>query len=125
MAQLTEAQRHLMRHMLERELQNAVEGLLDVYHWRWTHFRPGRTSTSWRTSLSGAPGFPDIVAVRAGRLIFAELKRESEKLSDGQEAWLRELQGCAQGLIGEAPEFYSYIWKPSHLLSGEIARILE
>ena len=50
--------------MTEAQFQNAVTEALTVFGWRWIHFRPARSEKGWRTPLSGAPGFPDLCAVR-------------------------------------------------------------
>lgn len=48
-----------------------------------------------RDSRRSQPGFPDIVLVK-GRLIFAELKSETGRLTPEQERWLAALRsaGC-------------------------------
>lgn len=74
----------------EAELQRTVTEALGLFGWRWTHFRPARTTRGWRTPLSGCEGFPDVVAVRVGRVVALELKAERGRLSDGQAAWLAE-----------------------------------
>jgi len=52
-------------------------------------------------------GFPDVVLVRPPRVIFAELKRESGKLTIEQETWAEELSQC--------PGVEYYLWRPSQL----------
>lgn len=98
--------------LTEAQFATQVVDLLNLYHWRWTHFRAARTLHGWVTALSGQPGFPDIVAVRAPRQIIAELKSQGGKLSAEQEAWLYELHRC------EGVEVY--VWRPD-----EIERIEE
>jgi len=75
----------------ERALQRAVCEALDVLGYRWCHFRPARTERGWRTPLSGSPGFPDVVAVRGGRVLFIELKGERGRVSEAQALWLEAL----------------------------------
>ena len=67
-------------------------------------------------------GWPDLVIARphtagypGGAVLFAELKSQSGKVTPQQEAWLEALQfaGCE-----------TRCWRPSDLLSGEIARHL-
>lgn len=67
----------------------------------WTGWRNYHTHDSRRSN----PGFPDIVLVRDGRLIFAELKSEKGKPTPAQRAWLGELRRC--------PGVEAYVWCPS------------
>jgi hypothetical protein len=48
---------------------------------------------TWRSDHSPS-GFPDMVLLKGGRLVFAELKAEAGRLSKQQEAWLRALEAC-------------------------------
>jgi hypothetical protein len=66
-------------------------------------------------SVRSAPGFPDDVLVRPPRIIFAELKSETGKLTAAQEGWLALLRQC--------PGVETYVWRPSQL--QEIAVILQ
>jgi VRR-NUC domain len=75
----------------ERDFQKAVTDALTLFCWRWTHFRPARSSKGWRTPLSGASGFPDVVAVRNDRVLYLELKAEDGRLSAEQAEWLTAL----------------------------------
>ena len=54
-------------------------------------------------------GFPDLVLVKDGKIIFAELKRESKraKLRDDQVVWIEEL-GRASG-----ENVMVAVWRPS------------
>lgn len=80
--------------LTEAEFTRQVIELAQHLGWRVAHFRPAQTSKGWRTAVSGdGAGFPDLVMVRDGRLIFAELKVGKNKLSPQQDEWLRELQG--------------------------------
>ena len=55
-------------------------------------------------------------------MIFAELKREKEKLSDEQEAWAYDLLGVAAQTVYETVRYY--VWRPSDLLAGRIDEVL-
>ncbi len=73
-------------------------------------------------SRRSVPGFPDLVLCKPaseadeepGRVIFAELKRETGTLEPEQRLWLEALRGC--------PGVEVYVWKPRHL--EDIRRIL-
>jgi hypothetical protein len=65
-------------------------------------------------SRKSAKGFPDIVAVRRSRLIFAELKDERSRLRGEQHEWLDALDKVVD--VGV------YVWRPSDL--DEILRLL-
>lgn len=88
----------------ERDFSTQVEDLLNIYHWRWAHFRPARTMKGWRTALSGYKGFPDYIAVRPPRLIFSELKDEYSEPSPEQEAWLEDFRSCRLAVVNQPLE---------------------
>ncbi len=70
--------------------------------WRAYHTRDSRGSE---------PGFPDVVLARRGRVIFAELKTESGRVTRPQLEWLGDLPGAV-------------IWRPGDLLGGDVERSL-
>ena len=74
--------------------------------------------TGWRTyhthdSRHSASGFPDLVMVRQGRILFAELKSEKGTLSAEQVAWLHDLEPAEV-----------YVWRPSQWLDRTIETVL-
>ena len=91
---------------LESELQSKVKKLARTLQWRIYH-NPD--------SIRCEAGFPDLVLVRHGRLIFAELKRQKGELSSDQELWLKDLS-CSGVEI--------WIWKPSDWNNGLIQMAL-
>lgn len=120
--------------MLEAQLQAAIlgtpraPGLADSLGWRGYH--------THRSDRSPA-GFPDLVLVKAsaGRLIFAELKRERRGKRDDptpdQRAWLDDLGIVAELVACHAsndalapPPLEVHVWRPMDLLDGTIERIL-
>lgn len=80
----------------EADLQAAIHRLMRRGGWKHYHTHDSRRSQ---------PGFPDIVAIRAPRIIFAELKTETGKPTQEQAAWLEEL--C------RIPAVECYVWRPS------------
>lgn len=88
----------------EAGLQEAVIALAKLRGWRVAHFRPARTEKGWRTPVEGDAGFPDLVLVRGGRLIFAELKSQRGKVTLDQHEWLDEL-GSVEGIEAR-------VWRP-------------
>ena len=121
----------------EKDFSRQVEDLLKTFHWRWCHFRPARTERGWRTALSGHQGFPDYIATKGNRLLFAELKSEKGKLSPEQELWIDSLRECVRHITLEpvqvgkmtmpphgklVPSFEVYVWRPSDF--DEIVEIL-
>lgn len=101
---LTNAQR-LDRAVTERELQDYVEECLTRFRWTFHHANDSRRSSA---------GLPDIIAVRDGVLVAAELKKQLASPSPVQARWLDELTDVKQ--------VDSYLWRPSDM--DEIARIL-
>lgn len=80
--------------MTEREWQSRVTDFATLRKWRWYHTHDARRSN---------PGYPDLTLVRRGRLIFAELKSQTGRLTPHQREWL--------GALNEAAE--AYCWRPS------------
>jgi hypothetical protein len=74
--------------MCEKDLQRLVTDALDLFRWKWAHFRPAQTSRGWRTPVSGpiGAGWPDLVAVRGVRVLFLELKAQAATVSPLQAA---------------------------------------
>ena len=97
----------MTRAMPEYRLQEHVEaaarqlGYL-VYH-------------TW-TSIRSEPGFPDVVMVKDGRLIIAELKRDGREPEIPQRRWL--------DAFSQVPGIETYVWHGSDWESGRIAEIL-
>lgn len=74
------------------------------YGWRRAHFRPAMTKDGWRTAVSGdAKGFPDLLMLRANRLVVAELKVKARPTPE-QKLWM---QAFAQAGVE------AYWWKPA------------
>ena len=94
---------YLQARQTEAEFIGAVIEMARLLGWRVHHGRPGRTVKGWRTPIQGDMGFPDLVLVRGGRLLFVELKTERGRLSEGQKDWLQALGGC----VGRA-----HLWRP-------------
>jgi hypothetical protein len=61
-------------------------------------------------------GFPDLVLVRDGKLIFAELKAQKGPVTPDQKKWLLELM--------EVIGVVTYLWRPSDWTAGTIEGVL-
>ena len=79
----------------ERDFSKQLEDALDIFKWRWVHFRPARVSRggkdTYETAYTGYKGFPDYVCVRGDRIVFIEIKGTTGKVSPEQEEWLQDL----------------------------------
>lgn len=82
--------------MIEREWQAQVVEAARLMGWRVYHTHDSRRS---------APGWPDLALVR-DRLVMAELKTETGRVSPEQQQWLALL--TAAGVE-------TYLWRPSDL----------
>jgi hypothetical protein len=73
----------------ERQFQARVEAYAKLCGWLTFHATISQFST---------PGWPDLAMTRHGRLVFAELKSETGRLSPAQRQWLEhlELVPCAE-----------------------------
>lgn len=87
----------------ERDFQTLVEGIMRAN--RWSVYSIKRSDLAMAT-LSG---YPDITAWRVHdrRLIFAELKTDTGRVSPAQQAVLDELR--------QLPNAEVYLWRPKNL----------
>ena len=90
--------------MKEADVERAVAGNVKQLGLLGYHTRNSRRSPE---------GWPDWVICGPRGVIFRELKRQQEKPTRAQQAWLDGLAGA--GLDAD-------VWRPSDLLSGRIAR---
>lgn len=94
------------RVMKEAELLDHVRTLARGLSWLCYH-----THRSDRSE----PGFPDLVLIKAGRMLVRELKREGGRTTPAQNAWLAAYAQCGVD---------TGIWTPTDLVNGTIAREL-
>src|SRR5262245_16025821 len=107
----------------ERELQNAVIRAARTLGWLVYHTFDSRRSE---------PGFPDLVMVRDGRLLFVELKGErltpKGKVTVGrpsreQQTWLDELRSFVYWLdhrLGDYGPVQVWVWTPEDWRAGRV-----
>lgn len=88
--------------MIEAQLQACVIDAARLGRWRVAHFRTAMNSRGhYLTPIAAdAKGWPDLVLVR-DRVIFAELKSATGRVSVDQTEWLRVLTaaGCDARVI--------------------------
>lgn len=85
----------------EKQFQQAVNDLCDVFGLLYYHVYDSRRSTS---------GFPDLVIVGT-EVIYAELKTERGVISPAQAHWLATLRAAGQR---------AYVWRPEDWTSRKI-----
>lgn len=80
----------------ESEFTRQVLECARLHGWISAHFRPALTARgTWRTAVQGdGAGFPDVILVRGGVLIAAELKVGKNKPTEAQRRWLDEFAAC-------------------------------
>jgi hypothetical protein len=83
------------RTISEKAWQAQVEQIARGAGWLIYHTHDSRRSN---------PGFPDLVLVKGPRLIFAELKTHTGRISPDQRRWLDAL-GAASAEV--------YVWRPA------------
>lgn len=97
----------------ERQFQDEVLKLARDHGWAHRYHT--------HDSRASAAGFPDLVLVRSGRIIFAELKAMKGKLGDAQVSWLKAL--CEGHEVGGGGVSV-HEWRPCCWNSGEIEKML-
>lgn len=98
--------------MSEKQLLESVVALAKALGWRHFHTHDSRRSPA---------GFPDLVMVRGGRLLFVELKSTRGRYGPGQVEWLDDLADVAAG-SGDVVE--ALTWRPCDLLDHTIEATL-
>lgn len=93
-------------HMTEKQLLERVRALALALGWLAYHTHDSRRSE---------PGFPDLVLVGRGRVIYAELKTQRGRLTDPQRTWLAALERAGAE---------THLWRPEHLLDRTIEHAL-
>ena len=93
----------------EDDFQRTVIELAQTLGWRVAHFRSVqvvyKNRTAWQTPVQAdGRGFPDLLMLREGRQLVAELKSEAGELSQEQAEWLAAFQ---------SGHVEAYVWKPS------------
>lgn len=99
----------------EADLQRAVLDLARLHRLRVHHCRPARHGERWATPITGHRGFPDLVIVGRGGVLWAELKSQTGRLSVDQVLWAETLTTAGQTHV---------TWRPSDLADGTIAAAL-
>lgn len=72
----------------ERLFQAEVNRYAWEHGWFYLHIPPSFRGGRLLTHTEGQNGWPDLVAVRGGRIVVAELKAGAGRLSPAQQAWL-------------------------------------
>lgn len=116
------ARAELDRAMTEDALREAITEYAERLGYRVAHI-PDRLYTvavkqRRFDALPGAKGFPDLVIVGYGRVIFAELKTERGRLDPEQIAW-------ANQILDAGPPVYWCRWRPSDWSNGLVEGFLE
>lgn len=105
-----------MKKQTEADFTKMVIGLAQLHGWRVMHQRPARTAKGWRTAIQGDPGFPDLIMIRHGALIVAELKMGNGKPTPEQDEWLKAFESLGCGRVK--------VWRPTESNWEEIERML-
>lgn len=111
-------QRVLQRACTERQLMDAVIECAERLGWRCWHDTDSRRNK---------PGLPDLILVRGGELIFAELKTSRGQLRAEQREWLEALgavMDASENLDREWSPVSVCLWRPADWLDGTIERRL-
>lgn len=90
--------------MTEAELQRATIELASWLGYRCAHFGIGLSRKGWRTpACADAAGWPDLVLVGNGRVLYRELKCGRNRVTVEQGEWLEALEaaGCDVGIWRE------------------------
>lgn len=94
-----------MKQGSEAAFQQQIINLATLYDWASYHAPDNRPSGRTGRVQRVTPGWPDLILVRDGELIAAELKTEKGRIRPEQAKWLSLLQ--------EVEGIEVYIWRPS------------
>jgi hypothetical protein len=103
------------RAMTEGELVKHVMEFAREHGWLRVHILPARVKGGrMMTPYQGDSGFQDMIMARGGRVVLAELKRQTNdegRISESQQRWADASGG--------------YIWRPMDWLDGTIHDVLK
>lgn len=104
-----------IRAITEAQWQSQVVEYAQLRGWLVAHFRTAQTARGAYVTPVAADGagFPDLVLVRDGRLIFAELKRQTGRTTTQQDIWLKALQTCEYDDWQSLMAVKVVVWRPS------------
>lgn len=91
----------------EAQFQQTVQQYATARGWEWMHIQRAINERGrWRTPVSGnlGAGWPDLVLVRDGRLVFVELKADRGSVTGFQSHVLQ--------VLGAIPKAEVYVWRP-------------
>ena len=91
----------------EDRLQSAILDCAKLFGWLRYHTHDSRRSHC---------GFPDLTLVRGARIVFAELKSDTGKVTRAQRDWIDAL--AATGVVE------TYVWWPKDWTDGTIEEVL-
>lgn len=94
-----------LRTISEARFQRDVEELMTLFGWRHYHAPANKPVNGHIQNIRA--GFPDLVACRGTRLIFAELKTQTGRLGPGQPQWAEDLAKTGAEV---------YLWRPGDML---------
>lgn len=100
--------RRLKVQATEKQFQAALLEYARIRGWLCYHTYDSRRS---------AAGFPDLVLVRGGDIIFAELKSKGGKVSPAQKHWLDTLAEAAfliNRVKDQSPGVEVVVWRPNN-----------
>jgi hypothetical protein len=81
----------------EADFQRRVIETAQWNRWLVHHSRPVQDSDgTWSTPIQGDPGLPDLVLVRGGVVLLAELKSDGGRPTKEQMKWLDEAGPCGR-----------------------------
>jgi hypothetical protein len=95
---LAKARRSLIQAITEADFQRQITDMADYGKWRWFHDNDSRRNQA---------GLPDLLLVKAPRLIFVEVKKRGGKVTNAQHEWLDELGRCTS--------VEAHLWFPDDL----------
>lgn len=102
------ARQEMDRAASEDDLLATITDALTMYGYRWFHIR-----RSDKAVQMGHAGFPDICAVRRGKVWLIELKAERGELDAEQWAWMHAAGMIPEAVGGIVPNVLCRVWRPS------------
>lgn len=103
--------------MSEVELLIAILSLAKRHHWQRLVTRPRLAPDGSRAPLmADSAGFPDLLLCRGDRIVCAELKSRTSRMSPEQLHWLAVLAdaGCE-----------THVWRPADWRNGHVLAALQ